>query len=384
MIYLDNNATTPLDPRVLEVMMPYLTDQYGNAASVQHAFGWRAADAVDLAREQVAALIGSEKQEIIFTSGATESDNLAIKGIYEAYHKKGKHIITVKTEHKAVLDTCANLEKYGADITYLDVDKEGKIDLTQLENSIREDTILVAVMYANNETGVVQDIQAISEIAHSKKVIFFSDATQAVGKIPVKVLKDNVDMMALSGHKIYGPKGIGALYVRRRSPRVTLTEQINGGGHERGMRSGTLNVPAIAGLGRACELCMQEMAMEIKRIAALRDRLENTILVNIPDVVVNGDQRQRIPETTNISFLQPDSNQLLAAFKSDLAVSAGSACTSASNEPSYVLEAMGLGLPRAKSAIRFGLGRFTTEAEIDFTADFVIRTVRALRKNILR
>lgn len=378
-VYLDNCATTPPDPLVVDAMLPYLYNDYGNAASLQHAYGWTASEAVAIAREQVAGLIGSEAQEIIFTSGATESINLAIKGCADAYGSKGKHIITIQTEHKAVLDTCAYLEKKGMEITYLSVDEKGSIDLVDLEAAIRPDTILIAVMYANNETGTIHDIAAIGKIAKKHKVLFFCDGTQAVGKIPIDVLKDNIDMMALSAHKIYGPKGVGALYVRRKNPRVVLTEQMNGGGHERKMRSGTLNIPGIVGMGKACSLALQKLMKESFRLRYLRDKLEQTILSNIEGVLINGDQENRLPHISNISFIQPVSNQLLGAFRSSLAVSAGSACTSASNEPSYVLMAMGLGVQRAESAIRFSLGKFTTEEEIDFGIEFVCKTVSGMR-----
>ncbi|MFT4203357.1 MAG: IscS subfamily cysteine desulfurase [Chitinophagaceae bacterium] len=378
-IYLDNSATTQPDPRVVEAMLPYLTSYYGNAASLQHAFGWEAAEAVDIAREQVAHLIAAEAQEIIFTSGATESANLAIKGCMEAYHRKGKHLVTVLTEHKAVLDTCAHLEKNGAEVTYLPVDQKGRIDLDALEAAIRPDTVMLAAMYANNETGTLHDTAAIGAIARKHKVIFFCDATQAVGKIAVNVLGDNIDMLSLSAHKIYGPKGVGALYVRRKNPRVALLEQINGGGHERGMRSGTLNVPGIVGLGKACDLALQNLGEESRQLAVLRDKLENALLAHIDDIYVNGDTEHRLPHISNISFMSPVSNQLLGAFRSSLAVSAGSACTSASNNPSYVLMAMGLGEQRAKSAIRFSLGRNTSEEEIDFAVEHVGKIIAELR-----
>ena len=365
-----------MDPLVLDAMMPYFLQHYGNAASLQHAFGWAASEAVDLAREQVAQLIGAEKQEIIFTSGATESINLAIKGCMEAYYRKGNHLISVRTEHKAVLDTCAYLEKKGVEITYLSVNENGTIDLGELEAAIRPETVLVVVMYANNETGTIQDIGAIGEMAKKHKVLFFCDATQAVGKVPVNVLQKHIDVLSLSAHKIYGPKGVGALYVRRKNPRVTLTEQMSGGGHERAMRSGTLNVPGIVGLGKACEIAAKNLDVEMQRLQYLRDKLENALLQNIPETCVNGNINNRLPHISNMSFRNANSNQLLGVFRSALAVSAGSACTSGSNEPSYVLMAMGLGEQRAKSAIRFSLGRFTTEEEVDFVIDFVMKKTK--------
>lgn len=376
---MDNSATTQPDPIVIEAMMPYWTQHYGNAASLQHSFGWVAAEAVNIAREQTAQLIGAEAQEIVFTSGATESINLAIKGCMDAYHRKGKHLITVTTEHKAVLDTCTYLEKRGAEVTYLAVDEKGNIDLDDLENTIRTDTVMIAVMYANNETGTIHDIRAIGAIAKKHKVLFFCDATQAVGKIPVNVLDDHIDLLSLSAHKIYGPKGVGALYVRRKNPRVTLAEQLNGGGHERAMRSGTLNIPGIVGLGKACELVKGNLYEEKNRLEKLRDKLEQSLFANIDNIFVNGNVDKRLSHLSNISFVQPISNQLLGAFQSTLAVSAGSACTSALNEPSYVLMAMGLGEQRAKSAIRFSLGRFTTEEEVDFVIGFLCKTISELR-----
>lgn len=376
---MDNSATTQTDPLVVDAMLPYLTQYYGNAASLQHPFGWTAAEGVDIAREQVARLVGAEPQEIVFTSGATESVNLAVKGCMEAYHRKGRHLITVQTEHKAVLDTCAYLEKKGSEVTYLPVDGKGHIDIQALEAAIRPDTVMLAIMYANNETGTVHDIRTIGALAKKHKVVFFCDATQAVGKIPVDVQDDNIDLLALSAHKIYGPKGVGALYVRRKNPRVALMEQMNGGGHERAMRSGTLNVPGIVGLGKACGLAARHLEEEAERLQYLRDKLEQSLLEKIEGIYVNGDMYDRLPHISNISFMSPVSNQLLGAFQSSLAVSAGSACTSASNEPSYVLMAMGLGAQRAKSAIRFSLGRFTTEEEVDLAIGFIQKTVRALR-----
>jgi cysteine desulfurase len=365
-IYLDYNATTPVDARVWESMIPFFTKYFGNAASHSHVFGWQAEEAVKIAREQVAQLINAEPNEIIFTSGATEADNLALKGVFESYASKGNHIITVRTEHKAVLDCCRHLEKWGADVTYLDVDKEGLLNLKELENSIRPETILIAVMYGNNETGVIQPIQEISAVAKKNGILFFCDATQAVGKIPVDVIKDGIDLMAFSAHKMYGPKGIGALYVRRRNPRVSITALIDGGGHERGMRSGTLNVPGIVGFGTACELCKIEMKKDALKTATLRDRLENELLT-IDGTSVNGSRMHRLPNTTNMSFRNVDSADLMKKLSSDIALSSGSACTSATQSPSFVLKALGLSDEAALSSLRFGLGRFTTEEEIDFT-----------------
>jgi len=376
-VYLDNNATTPLDPRVLEAMMPYLTSKFGNAASRSHAFGWVAEEGADYAREQVAKLIGCTDKEIIFTSGATEADNLAIKGVYEMYQAKGNHIITAVTEHKAVLDTCKHLEKLGARVTYLDVKEDGLIDLDELKAAMTDQTILVCIMYGNNEIGVIQPIREIADIAHAYGALLMSDATQAVGKIPVDVDTDGIDLMAFTAHKMYGPKGVGALYVRRKNPRVKLTAQIDGGGHERGMRSGTLNVPGIVGFGKACELCRLEMAGESIRLAALRDKLENELMV-MEESYVNGNILHRLPHTTNISFKFVESEGLMMALKG-LAVSSGSACTSASIEPSHVLQSLGLPDNLAHSSIRFGLGRFTTAEEIDYAVESIIKAVQQLR-----
>jgi cysteine desulfurase len=377
-IYLDNNATTPMDPRVLEAMLPYFTEKFGNAASRSHSFGWVAEEAVDYAREQVARLIGADAKEIIFTSGATEADNLAIKGVYEMYSSKGNHIITATTEHKAVLDTCKHIEKLGGRVTYLEVQPDGLVDLERLEAAITPQTILIAIMYGNNEIGVVQPVKEISAIAKKHGVLFFTDGTQAVGKIPVDVQQDGIDLMAFSGHKMYGPKGVGALYVRRKNPRVKVTAQMDGGGHERGMRSGTLNVPGIVGFGRACELCMQEMESEAVRLSQLRDKLENALLA-LEEAYVNGNRRHRLPHVANISFKYVEGEGLMMGFNKDIAVSSGSACTSASLEPSYVLKALGLGDDLAHSSLRFGLGRFTTEEQIDFTIKAVSDTVLKLR-----
>jgi cysteine desulfurase len=380
-IYLDNNATTPCDPRVVEAMLPYFTKYFGNAASRNHVFGWQAEEAVEMAREQVARLIGAGPKEIVFTSGATEADNLAIKGVFGTYASKGNHIITVSTEHKAVLDTCRHLEKTGAAITCLPVNKDGLIDLKELESAITPKTILVAVMYANNEIGVIQPIREISKIARNHGVLFFSDATQAAGKISVDVNKDGIDLMAFSAHKIYGPKGVGALYVRRKDPRVKITAQMDGGGHERGMRSGTLNVPAIVGFGKACELCMNEMESDYERISFLRDKLEKGI-TEIDGTWVNGSREQRLPNTTNISFDHVEGDQLLIGTSKNIAVSSGSACTSASTEPSYVLKAIGMTDEMAQSSIRFGVGRFNTGEEIDYTIEYMHKTLKQLRHTI--
>lgn len=377
-IYLDNNATTPMDPRVLETMIPYFTQHFGNAASRNHPFGWEAEEAVDYAREQVAKLIGADPKEIIFTSGATEGDNLGIKGVYEMYASKGNHIITATTEHKAVLDTCKHIEKLGGEVTYLEVKENGLIDLAELEAAIKPTTILVSIMYANNEIGVVQPIREIATIAKKHGVLFFTDATQAVGKIPVDVNKDGIDLMTFTGHKMYGPKGIGALYVRRKNPRVKVTAQMDGGGHERGMRSGTLNVPGIVGFGKACELCRLEMDEDAKRISVLRDKLE-TELMKLEEAYINGTPEHRLPHVTNISFKHVEGEGLLMGFNKNIALSSGSACTSASLEPSYVLKALGLGDDLAHSSLRFGLSRFTTEEEVDYTIKAISETVLKLR-----
>jgi cysteine desulfurase len=378
-IYLDNNATTPMDPRVLDTMIPYFTQKFGNAASRNHSFGWIAEEAVDYAREQVAKLIGADPKEIIFTSGATEGDNLAIKGVFEMYASKGNHIITTTIEHKAVLDTCKHLEKQGAEITYLPVDDEGMINLADLEKAITPKTILLAIMYANNEIGVVNPMKEISAIARKHGVLVMSDATQAVGKIPVDVNKDGIDLMAFTGHKMYGPKGVGALYVRRKNPRVKVTAQLDGGGHERGMRSGTLNVPGIVGFGKACELCMQEMSSDTERIIKLRDRLEEG-LMKLEESYLNGHKNHRLPHVSNISFKHVEGEGLLMGINKNIALSSGSACTSASLEPSYVLKALGLGDDLAHSSLRFGLSRFSTEEEVDYTIKAVSDTVTKLRE----
>ncbi len=378
-VYLDHNATTPCDPRVVEAMIPYFTNNFGNAASRNHPFGWQAEEAVDYAREQVAKLIGADPKEIIFTSGATESDNLAIKGVFDMYASKGNHVITCVTEHKAVLDTCKHIEKEGGEVTYLPVSNEGLIDLKELEAAIKPTTVLIAIMYANNETGTIQPVREISAIARKHGVLFFSDATQAVGKVPVDVNKDGIDLLAMTAHKMYGPKGIGALYVRRKNPRVKVTAQMDGGGHERGMRSGTLNVPGIVGFGKACELARNEMAADAERLSKLRDKLENALL-KLEEAYVNGSKEHRLPHVSNISFKYVEGEGLMMGFNKNIALSSGSACTSASLEPSYVLKALGLGDDLAHSSLRFGLGRFTTEEQIDYTIEQVTNTVLKLRE----
>lgn len=378
-IYLDNHATTPMDPRVLDAMLPYFREHFGNAASRNHAFGWEAEEAVERARKQIADLVGATAKEIIFTSGATESNNLALKGVAEMYAEKGNHIITAATEHKAVLDTCKHLEKNGFRVSYLPVQANGLIDLDMLKEAITDKTILISIMYANNEIGVVQPIAEIGKIAKSRGVLMHTDAVQAIGKIPVNVIKDNVDIMSLTGHKLYGPKGVGALYVRRKGPRVQLTAQMDGGGHERGMRSGTLNVPGIVGFGKACELCSQEMATEGPRLRALRDRLKDKLMSELDETYINGTMESRLPHNLNISFAYVEGESLLMGIN-DVAVSSGSACTSATLEPSYVLKALGAGDDLAHSSIRFGLGRFTTDEEIDYVGDRVVEVVRKLRE----
>jgi cysteine desulfurase len=378
-IYMDNHATTPMDPRVLEEMLPYFMEKFGNAASRNHSFGWAAEEGVELARERIAKLVGATTKEIIFTSGATESDNLAIKGVAEMYREKGNHIITAVTEHKAVLDTCKRLEKYGYRVTYLPVQKDGLIDLDDLKRSIDDKTILVTIMAANNEIGVLQPIAEIGKICHERKVIFHTDATQAVGKVPIDVNQQNLDLASISAHKMYGPKGVGALYVRRKNPRVQVSPLIDGGGHERGMRSGTLNVPGIVGLGKACAICSEEMPQESCKLAGLRNRLRDSIMGRLDEVYINGSMEHRLPGNINISFAYVEGESLLMGIN-DVAVSSGSACTSATLEPSYVLKALGAGDDLAHSSIRFGIGRFNTEAEIDYVADRVVETVSRLRE----
>ena len=378
-IYMDYHATTPCDPRVFAAMQPYFTDVFGNAASRNHSFGWQAEEAVEKARKQIADLIGATAKEIVFTGGATESNNLALKGVAEMYAEKGNHIITAATEHKAILDTCKRLEKHGIRVTYLPVQANGLIDLDMLKESITDKTILVSIMYANNEIGVLQPIAEIARIAKERGVLVHTDAVQAVGKVPVNVIKDNIDLLSLSGHKIYGPKGVGALYVRRRNPRVQLTAQMDGGGHERGMRSGTLNVPGIVGLGEACAIAKAEMPEESRRMAYLRDKLKDKLMSELDEVYINGTTEHRLPNNLNISFAYVEGESLLMGIN-DIAVSSGSACTSATLEPSYVLKALGAGDDLAHSSIRFGLGRFNTEDEVDYVASKVIDVVRKLRE----
>lgn len=378
LIYLDNNATTPTDPRVVEAMLPFFYENPGNAASRNHPFGWVAEEAVDYAREQIAQLIHADSKEIIFTSGATEADNLGIKGVFEMYSRKGNHIITVKTEHKAVLDTCQHIEKIGGEVTYLGVNREGLIDLAELEAAIKPTTILVSVMWANNETGVIQPMKEIGDICAKHGVLFMSDATQVVGKIPVNPREVGVHIMAFTAHKMYGPKGVGALYVSRKNPRVKVTAQMDGGGHERGMRSGTLNVPGIVGFGKAAEIARLEMAQDAARLSTLRDKLEQG-LCQLEETYINGSREHRMPHVTNISFKHVEGEGLMMTFNQNIAVSSGSACTSASLEPSYVLVALGLGDDLAHSSLRFSLGRFTTEEDVDYTIEAVSKGVNHMR-----
>jgi cysteine desulfurase len=378
-IYLDNHATTAVDPRVFEAMRPYFTEVFGNAASRNHSFGWQGEEAVEKGRKQVASIIGATAKEIVFTSGATESNNLAIKGVAQMYAEKGNHIITAATEHKAVLDTCKHLEKEGARVTYLPVQTNGLVDLDQLRSAITDKTVLISIMYANNEIGVLQPVAEIGKMAKERGVLFHTDATQAVGKVPVDVIKDNVDLLSVSAHKMYGPKGVGALYVRRRNPRVQLTAQMDGGGHERGMRSGTLNVTGIVGLGEACAVAQAGMAEEGKRLAYLRDKLKDRLLAALDEVYINGTMEHRLPNNLNISFAYVEGESLLMGIN-EIAVSSGSACTSATLEPSYVLKALGAGDDLAHSSIRFGIGRFNTEEEVDYVTAKVIDVVKKLRE----
>jgi cysteine desulfurase len=378
-IYLDNHATTPLDPRVLDAMLPYFKEVFGNAASRNHSFGWEAEEAVEKARKQVASLIGATAKEIVFTSGATESNNLAIKGVAQMYAERGNHIITAASEHKAVLDTCKHLEKDGYRVTYLPLQQNGLIDLDMLKESFTDKTILVSIMYANNEIGVVQPIREIGKLCKERGVLFHTDAVQAAGKVPVNVIADNIDLASISGHKFYGPKGVGALYVRRKSPRVQLTAQMDGGQHERGMRSGTLNVPGIVGLGAAAEIAQREMPEETVRLKAMRDSLKDQIFGELDEVFINGSWEHRLPHNLNISFAYVEGESMLMGIN-DIAVSSGSACTSATLEPSYVLKALGLGDDLAHSSIRFGVGRFNTQEEIDYTAKRVVEVVKKLRE----
>ena len=379
LIYLDNNATTPTDPRVVDAMIPFFYENPGNAASRNHPFGWKAEGAVETARKQIADLINVDEREIIFTSGATESDNLAIKGVFEMYKRKGNHIITAKTEHKAVLDACGKVEKMGGKVTYLDVDRQGRIRLDELEAAITDKTVLVSIMWANNETGVIQDMKAIGDICAKHGVLFMSDATQAVGKIPVDPKAVGVHLMAFTSHKMYGPKGVGALFVNRKNPRVKVTSQMDGGGHERGMRSGTLNVPGIVGFGKAAEIAKAEMHEDAARLSKLRDKLQHALTSMLEESYVNGDQDNRMPHVTNISFKHVEGEGLMMTFNQNIAVSSGSACTSASLEPSYVLVALGLGDDLAHSSLRFSLGRFTTEEDIDETIAKVAEGVNHMR-----
>ena len=378
-IYLDNHATTPVDPRVLDAMLPYFTERFGNAASKSHAFGWEAEAAVDTAREQIAKSIGAAAKEIVFTSGATESDNLAIKGVAESYREKGNHVVTCVTEHKAVLDSCKVLQKQGFQVTYLPVEPDGLIDLGRLRESLTDKTILISLMAANNEIGTIHPIKEIGRLAKEKNILFHTDATQGVGKIPINVDAMGIDLLSLTAHKMYGPKGVGALYVRSTKPRVKLAALIDGGGHERGMRSGTLNVPGIVGLGKACEIALKEMGAEGERLIALRERLKDGLLAELDEVYINGHPLKRLPGNLNMSFAYVEGESLLMGLK-EIAVSTGSACTSASLEPSYVLKAIGVADELAYSAIRFGLGRFTTEEEIDYTIRRVVGEVRRLRE----
>ncbi len=379
-IFMDNHSTTPMDPRALEAMLPYFLEKFGNAASRNHAFGWEAEEAVEQARKQIARLIHADSKEIVFTSGATESDNLAIKGVVEMYHEKGDHIITSATEHRAVLDTCKSLEsKRGVKVTYLAVDKTGMVSPEDVRNAITDKTILITIMMANNEIGTINPIKEIGKIAKEKGILFHCDATQGVGKIPVDVQEMGIDLMSFSAHKLYGPKGIGALYVRKKAPRVRIAAQMDGGGHERGMRSGTLPVPLIVGFGKAVELCEQEMPTESKRLAAMRDRLQAGITSKLEEVYLNGHPTQRLPNNLNLSFAYVEGESLLMGLKA-IALSSGSACTSATLEPSYVLRALGVGSDLAHSSIRFGLGRFSTDEEVDYTAKRIIEVVMKLRE----
>ncbi len=378
-VYMDNQATTRVDPRVLEAMLPYFTEKYGNAASRNHEFGWKAEEAVENARGQIARLINASPKEIIFTSGATESDNLALKGVAEFHRATGNHIITQATEHKAVLDVCKRLEQSGCEVTYLPVAKDGRIDLDDLRRAITPKTILISIMYANNEIGVVQPIAEIGKIAKQAGVLFHTDSVQAIGKIPVDVERDGIDLLSISAHKLYGPKGVGALYVRRKNPRVQLAPMIDGGGHERGLRSGTLNVPGIVGLGKACEISSKEMAEESARLGALRDKLKEAILSHLDGVTINGSIEHRLPGNLNLSFAGVEGDALLMGIN-DVAVSSGSACTSATLEPSHVLSALGVPEELAHSSIRFGLGRFNTAEDVDYVAGRVVETVKRLRE----
>jgi len=378
-IYLDNHATTPVDPRVLDAMLPYFKEIFGNAASRNHSFGWEAEEAVEKALKQIASLIGATAKEIVFTSGATESNNLALKGVAQMYAERGNHIITAASEHKAVLDTCKHLEKDGCRVTYLPLKADGLIDLDMLKESFTDKTILVSIMYANNEIGVVQPIREIGKLCKERGILFHTDAVQAAGKIPVNVIADNIDLASFSAHKMYGPKGVGALYVRRKSPRVQLTAQMDGGGHERGMRSGTLNIPGIVGFGEAAAISQREMPEESAKLQALRDRLKDRLMTELDEVFINGSWEHRLPHNLNISFAYVEGESMLMGIN-DIAVSSGSACTSATLEPSYVLKALGMGDDLAHSSIRFGIGRFNTQEEVDYVAARVIEVVKKLRE----
>src|SRR5437016_2018942 len=378
-IYMDNHATTPIDPRVLEEMLPYFREKFGNAASRNHSFGWVAEEGVETARERVAKLISATTKEIIFTSGGTESDNLAIKGVAEMYKEKGNHVITAITEHKAVLDSCKRLEKYGYRVTYLPVQKDGLIDLADLKHAMDDKTILVTIMAANNEIGVIQPIAEIGKLCHERGVIFHTDAAQAVGRMPIDVIKQNIDLASISAHKMYGPKGTGALYVRRKNPSVQISAIIDGGGHERGMRSGTLNVPGIVGLGKACAIATEEMPRESCHLAGLRNRLKDSIMSRLDEVYLNGSWEHRLPNNLNMSFAYVEGESLLMGIN-DVGVSSGSACTSATLEPSYVLKALGVGEDLAHTSIRFGLGRFNTQEEVDYVIDKMVQVVTKLRE----
>jgi len=380
-IYMDNQATTPMDPRVLEAMLPYFTEKFGNAASRTHPFGWEAEEAVERAREQIARLINAKSKEVIFISGATESDNLAIKGGVEFYKNKGNHVITCVTEHNAVLDTCKVLERAGkATVTYLPVDRYGMVDPDAVRNAITDQTVLISIMYANNEIGTIHPIREIGTIAKEKEILFHCDATQGVGKVPVDMERDGIDLLSMSGHKVYGPKGCGALYVRSKGPRVRLTPQIDGGGHERGMRSGTLNVPGIVGFGKACELCGQELESEAARLIALRTRLYEGLTTRLEEVHLNGHPTRRLPGNLNLSFAYVEGESFLMGLNQEVALSSGSACTSATLEPSHVLKALGIGEELAHASIRFGLGRFNTEEEVDYVIERVVEVTRRLRE----
>jgi cysteine desulfurase len=379
-IYMDNNATTPVDPVVMDIMLPYFTEKFGNAASRNHSYGWEAEEAVDIARGQIAVAINADPKEIIFTSGATESNNLALKGVAEMYREKGNHIITVPTEHKCVLDSAKYLEQRGYTVTYLPVQTDGLIDLAALEAAITPQTILISVMFANNEIGVIQPIAQIGEIAHKHGVLLHTDAAQAFGKVPIDVQAQNIDLMSISGHKLYGPKGIGALYVRRKNPRVRLEAQLHGGGHERGMRSGTLYVPLIVGLGAAAERAISEMPEESVRTLKLRERLYKNVTSRLPEVYVNGSLEHRLPGNLNLSFAFVEGEALLMGLNDTVALSSGSACTSASLEPSYVLKALGVGDELAHSSLRFGIGRFNTEADVDRVTEKIVDVVTRLRE----